>query len=208
VEVAPAFNYARNTHATSIVDDDSIPFTQAATKQKKALFESADLTLDLRYVAERTVDDEIEPPVVHLTTLDLSAKGHKGLAVKAFISLVEGQAVTFVLRNPPGSTNNYASPKNPASKPQTVLNAEDPPTSIVQGPGSPVDAVDNHLRNAGVGITAVEGDGLVSRARPHNDPFLTKVCLIESHLLTCAFTYFMLPGTGSLSSSCKCPIDL
>ncbi|KXN85060.1 hypothetical protein AN958_11733 [Leucoagaricus sp. SymC.cos] len=102
VECAPAFNYARNPHVTSIVDDESVPLKQ----QKKVLFEAADLTLDLRYVIERTMDD-VEEPIVLLTTLDLSSKGHKGLAAQTFISLVEGQAVTFILRNPPGTTNAY-----------------------------------------------------------------------------------------------------
>lgn len=41
------------------------------------------------------------PPTVDLRELDLSEKGHKGLAVSADLSLEEGQVVWFVLRIPP-----------------------------------------------------------------------------------------------------------
>ncbi|XP_006457663.1 hypothetical protein AGABI2DRAFT_181791 [Agaricus bisporus var. bisporus H97] len=179
VEVAPAFNYARNPHTTSIVDDDSAPSTaekhqKAVEKRQKAVFESADLTLDLRYVAEKTVAEAIEPPIVVLTTLDLSAKGHKGLAVQATISLVEGQAVTFVLRHPPGSANSYASPQIQAPKPQTTLGPEVPQAGISQAPRATVGTVDAQSRKASVGVIALENDGSVPHARPHDDPYLTK----------------------------------
>lgn len=182
VEVAPAFNYARNPHTTSIVDDDSAPSTaekhqKAVEKRQKAVFESADLTLDLRYVAEKTVAEAIEPPIVVLTTLDLSAKGHKGLAVQATISLVEGQAVTFVLRHPPGSANSYASPQIQAPKPQTTLGPEVPQAGISQAPRATVGTVDAQSRKASVGVIALENDGSVPHARPHDDPYLTKVSL-------------------------------
>ncbi|KAF5360894.1 hypothetical protein D9756_004515 [Leucocoprinus leucothites] len=171
VECAPAFNYARNPHATHIVDDDSVPL---ATKQKKALFESADITLDLRYVAETTASD-VDTPVVHLTTLDLSAKGHKGLAIQAFINLVEGQAVTFILRNPPGSTNAYAKLASPASRAQMQLGPE-----ISQGVVLSGSTGDNAL-------VAAPQDAAIGRnmapARPLEDPFLTKE-LIHSLLHT------------------------
>jgi len=100
VQCAPAFNYARSTHITSIIDDDSIPFDM---KQKKALFESDSLALDLRYVAEVTAgsSEGLPPPEVTLEFLDLSAKGHKGLGIQSTIVLREGQCVTFVLRTPP-----------------------------------------------------------------------------------------------------------
>ena len=54
VQCAPAFNYARSHHTTKIVDDGSIPLGPGET-QKKALFESDELTLDLRYVIENTM---------------------------------------------------------------------------------------------------------------------------------------------------------
>ena len=70
----------------------------------------------MRYLAETTTED-VDLPVVHLTTLDLSAKGHKGLAIQAFVHLIEGQAVTFILRNPPA---NKAQPNLNPDIPQNV----------------------------------------------------------------------------------------
>ncbi|RDB24439.1 Uncharacterized protein C4H3.03c [Hypsizygus marmoreus] len=96
MQCAPAFNYARDSHATNIVDDTSIPMGN----QKKVLFESENLSLDLRYIVEGT-SDAVQPPELELSTLDLTSKGHKGLAAYASVQLSEGQAVTFVLRTPP-----------------------------------------------------------------------------------------------------------
>jgi len=109
------------------------------------------LTLDLRYIAETTTED-VDVPVVHLTTLDLSAKGHKGLAIQAFVHLIEGQAVTFILRNPPVSAD--------ADKAQQILSPE-----ILQ-------AVDTAI------ATADPNRAIVSR-RLLDDPMLTKVCMIQ-----------------------------
>lgn len=50
MQCAPAFNYARDEHRTSIVDDAS-----TLGSQKKVLFESPRLSLDLRYVTESTM---------------------------------------------------------------------------------------------------------------------------------------------------------
>ncbi|KAF9034332.1 glycoside hydrolase family 15 protein [Panaeolus papilionaceus] len=97
VQCAPAFNYARSSHTTTIIDDDSIP--SYLPKQQKALF----MQVDLRYVVETTgnVGEGIDTPDVQFEFLDLEGKGHRGLAVQARLVLVEGQAVTFVLRTPP-----------------------------------------------------------------------------------------------------------
>jgi hypothetical protein len=54
VQCAPAFNYARSRHTAKIVNDGSIPSGRGEA-QKKALFESDELTLDLRYVIESTM---------------------------------------------------------------------------------------------------------------------------------------------------------
>lgn len=97
MQCAPAFNYARSIHNTTIIDDDSIPY---GPPQKKALFESHALSLDLRYVTECS-SGGIQAPTVTLELLDLSAKGHQGLAVQSSLELTEGQSVTFVLRTPP-----------------------------------------------------------------------------------------------------------
>lgn len=101
MQCAPAFNYARDSHNTTIVDDTSIPNAQ----QTKILFESENLTLDLRYIIEATGETS-HVPTIELSTLDLTSKGHKGPAGYASIQLSEGQAVTFVLRTPPSEPDD------------------------------------------------------------------------------------------------------
>ncbi|KAI9460245.1 glycoside hydrolase family 15 protein [Lactarius psammicola] len=115
VECAPAFNYALAEHRTSLVPDDSIPAVgeDALVKQKKALFESDDLSLDLRFVAESVIDG-VPSPSVEFKTLDLRSCGHKGISVSADLDLVEGQVVTFVLRTLPKATEEQHT-SNPTS---------------------------------------------------------------------------------------------
>ncbi|KAI0747485.1 glycoside hydrolase family 15 protein [Fomes fomentarius] len=98
VECAPAFNYARSSHTTEILIDTSLPIGP----HHKALFASseANLTLDLRYLGESSLDNVGEPEI-ELHELDLEAKGYKGTGVWTEITLREGQVVTFVLRTPP-----------------------------------------------------------------------------------------------------------
>ncbi|KAF9001313.1 glycoside hydrolase family 15 protein [Cyathus striatus] len=107
VQCAPGFNYARDGHVMSIVEDDSVPFG----KQDKAVFESASLSLDLR------------------------RKGHKGLGVQCELELVEGQCVTFVLRTPP-TEYTRAAPLPASSSPPSAESAsasanEDPASAPV-----------------------------------------------------------------------------
>ena len=99
VQCAPAFNYARSAHITTFVEDESIP----DGVQKKALFKSDELSLDLRYISEcsQNASEDVHAPEVILKLLDLSAKGHKGPGVQSSFTLKEGQIVTFVLRIPP-----------------------------------------------------------------------------------------------------------
>jgi hypothetical protein len=105
VECAPAFHYALHEHRTSLVSDDTIPANgeNASDKQKRALFESDELTMDLRFIAESVVDG-VPSPSVDLQILDLTPQGHKGLSICVDLDLVEGQVVTFVLRTPPKAT--------------------------------------------------------------------------------------------------------
>ena len=79
-----------------IIPDESIP----SCDQNKVLFKSESLNLDLRFVPESTMDN-VSPPNVELYELDLTEKGHLGLSACANLELLEGQAVTFVLRTPP-----------------------------------------------------------------------------------------------------------
>ena len=74
--------------------------THSGTPQKKVLYTSDKLSLDLRYLAETTVDGVSEPKI-ELKILDLENKGHKGRGVYCDLHLEEGQAVTFIVRIPP-----------------------------------------------------------------------------------------------------------
>jgi GH15 family glucan-1,4-alpha-glucosidase len=105
VECAPAFHYALHEHRTSLVPDDTIPENggNASDKQKRALFESDELTMDLRFIAESVVDG-IPSPSVDLQFLNLMPQGHKGSSICVDLDLVEGQVVTFVLRTPSMAT--------------------------------------------------------------------------------------------------------
>ena len=117
MECCPAFNYARSKHETSIISDDSIPDPTLVTSpsspesptesskqyqpQLKALFESDNLSLDLRFVAEGFGDERTANSAVLLQILDLTKKGCLGHGVFCDMQLAEGQVVTFVLRVPP-----------------------------------------------------------------------------------------------------------
>lgn len=183
MECAPAFNYARHAHITSIVPDDSIPF---GPSHSKAVFESANLSLDLRYVCESA--SETQPlPEITLETLDLSDKGHLGPAVHAFLSLQEGQAVTFILRIPPteylhgplrtssdsgGSTPDVTSNVGlGSSTPAEVQQAE------LDAKARAVAASSKEVRRGQAEVAADRDVHMISalpRGRALDDPFLTK----------------------------------
>ncbi|KIL58020.1 glycoside hydrolase family 15 protein [Amanita muscaria Koide BX008] len=121
MQCAPAFDYARAAHKTSLVDDDSI----IGEPQQKAVFESEKLILDLSYVIESTMDS-IQPPELAFNFLDLSGKGHLGTAIRASINLEEGQVVTFVLRH-----------LNPAHKKQNPYNLDGESLELTMPTGVP-----------------------------------------------------------------------
>ncbi|OCH92848.1 glycoside hydrolase family 15 protein [Obba rivulosa] len=106
MECAPAFNYARSPHKTTIIPDTSVPSTYPpateAGSHHKVLFSSqeAGLKLDLRYVADSGLDS-VPEPTIQLKTLDLTPQGHLGLSAYVDFELHEGQSITFVLRTPP-----------------------------------------------------------------------------------------------------------
>ena len=140
VECCPAFDYARAEHTTSIIPDDTIPDIALSPTsptsprggpsgpQTKVLFESKDLSLDLRYIAECVSPEEGAPsgisskvPIVDLQTLDLSAKGQLGLGACCDLVLEEGQVVTFVLRVPPPPGNGPAKAVKPTRRQADAL---------------------------------------------------------------------------------------
>ncbi|CCA76666.1 related to glycosyl hydrolase, family 15 [Serendipita indica DSM 11827] len=68
--------------------------------QQKVLFTSENLKLDLRYVADSTLDD-VPVPEINFEILYLPEKGHLGPGAHVDLKLKEGQVVTFFLRTPP-----------------------------------------------------------------------------------------------------------
>lgn len=132
MECAPAFNYARSEHKLEIIMDQSIPLTEPCSPSKvvpddpacnphmKALFKSPDanLDIDLRFVPESSFEN-IPVPSITLELLDLTEKGHKGMSACSEFELVEGQAVTFVLRTPP--THAYPKEAKPSREKAEML---------------------------------------------------------------------------------------
>ncbi|KAG8979265.1 hypothetical protein FRB94_011744 [Tulasnella sp. JGI-2019a] len=123
MECAPAFNYARDEHTMEIVDDESK--SVGAKPQKKVVFTSKDLTLDLRYILDYAKPDQ--PPehsqAAHpvpqdeehchadFKELDLKAKGHKGVSACLEITLEEGNAIWFILRDVPVTPKSHPAPR-------------------------------------------------------------------------------------------------
>ena len=75
--------------------------THSGTPQNKVLYTSDKLSLDLRYLAQTTVEG-VSDPKIELKILDLENKGHQGKGAYCDLHLEEGQAVTFIVRIPPG----------------------------------------------------------------------------------------------------------
>ncbi|KAG8880940.1 hypothetical protein FRB97_000333 [Tulasnella sp. 331] len=115
MECAPAFNYARDEHTMEIVDDETK--SVANKPRKKVVFSSKDLTLDLRYVLDCATPEhspehtQAAHPVpqteelchVEFQEYDLRGKGHKGLGASVEITLEEGNAIWFILRDVPAT---------------------------------------------------------------------------------------------------------
>ncbi|CCM02298.1 uncharacterized protein FIBRA_04387 [Fibroporia radiculosa] len=97
----------------AVVDDESIPanFSTSNSTHKKVVFHSpkANLSLDLRYIMESSLDNVPEPRV-EFRELDLTEKGHLGLGICSDLVLREGQTVTFVLRIVPEKSVPAAQP--------------------------------------------------------------------------------------------------
>ena len=165
VECAPAFNYALAEHRTLLVPDDSIPATgeDAPVKQKKAVFESDDLSLDLRFVAESVIDG-VSSPSVEFQTFDLRPCGHKGISVCADLDLVEGQVVTFVLRTLSNETGEQQTSNATSNKNSELGVSPDREYCFCQAKRCTTKC----------GIS--EFSRRVSHIRNRADPFLTAVC--------------------------------
>lgn len=101
MECAPAFNYARSSHETNIID--AVNKSAAGSSDgPSATFQCSDhLNLDLRCVVSNGDRVGQVAPELKMDYLDLSERGHKGLGVALDFVLTEGQSITFVLREPP-----------------------------------------------------------------------------------------------------------
>jgi hypothetical protein len=99
VEVAPAFDYARATHRTTLIESTTRS-TTCYTDNQSARFECpTHLDLDLRVITSKGA--AVALPKITVDYLDLSERGHQGLGIACDFTLSEGQSVIFVLRQPP-----------------------------------------------------------------------------------------------------------
>lgn len=164
MQCAPAFNYARSSHVTTLVEDTSIPF---GPKQLKAVFDSDSLSLDLRFVGESAEELTQVNPVADIELIDLSEKGHKGLGVQASFTLSEGQIVTFILRTPP--TEVIRAPMS-GQDDQALTAVELDAKARSQAEHSP------ETRKGAAELVAERDASMVNtpRSRALDDPFLTK----------------------------------
>ncbi|KAG8862159.1 hypothetical protein FRB96_002189 [Tulasnella sp. 330] len=182
MECAPAFNYARDEHTMEIVDDETK--SVANKPRKKVVFSSKDLTLDLRYVLDCATPEhspehtQAAHPVpqteelchVEFQEYDLRGKGHKGLGASVEITLEEGNAIWFILRDVP------ATPKeNPDHKKLSQLTER-----------ALADGIDISVALRGA-----------AALRPENDPVLTTmVCPRYTWIRDASFTLYALIRLG------------
>lgn len=112
LECAPAFNYCRDKHETTLERDDS---SHAQSHDDHAVFRSKSLHLDLRYF-EGSTDTCTTDPHIKLEIEDLSSRGLLGPAISSNFELEEGQTITFVLREyqtPKYHTDEHEKRANP-----------------------------------------------------------------------------------------------
>ncbi|KAK3397805.1 Six-hairpin glycosidase-like protein [Sordaria brevicollis] len=95
VEIFPAFEYATAPHETTILQEENVSF---APESKTVTFHSKDVKLQLDVSIDRGEDENHESyPTVRFKKV--KKPGMLGEGVVATIDLLEGQAVSFVLRN-------------------------------------------------------------------------------------------------------------
>ncbi|KAL0474298.1 Six-hairpin glycosidase-like protein [Neurospora intermedia] len=94
VEIFPAFEYATEPHTTTILQEENIPF---ATESKTVTFHSKNVKLQLDVSIDRGEEEYHSYPTVRFKKV--MKPGMLGEGVVASIDLLEGQAVSFILRN-------------------------------------------------------------------------------------------------------------
>ena len=95
VEIFPAFEYATAPHTTTIIQEENVPF---APESKTVTFHSEKVKLQLDVSIDRGEDESLDSyPTVRFKKV--KKPGMLGEGVVATIDLLEGQAVSFVLRD-------------------------------------------------------------------------------------------------------------
>ena len=114
MECAPAFDYARAKHMTTLIAPttsiDSPNCVHLASSNPVAHFEcDSHINMDLRFITSASDStsgsDKMHHPKIEMDYLDLSSRGHLGLGVTSDFLLKEGESVTLVLRQIPSRTH-------------------------------------------------------------------------------------------------------
>lgn len=94
VEIFPAFEYATEPHTTTILQEENVPF---AAESKTVTFHSKNVKLQLDVSIDKGEGEYHSYPTVRFKKV--MKPGMLGEGVVASINLLEGQAVSFILRN-------------------------------------------------------------------------------------------------------------
>ncbi|KAL0080406.1 Six-hairpin glycosidase-like protein [Phycomyces blakesleeanus] len=122
LECFPAFNYARDTHTTEIVDHKVGPCEKSHLESmqvypeektsyyagtKRVVFKSKTLTMDLRHIVKC---GDLECPAVNITIdkAGLVCSGLKGPGARSRFTLQESQRATFIFRQVPEQVSDDA----------------------------------------------------------------------------------------------------
>ncbi|KAI9599539.1 glycoside hydrolase family 15 protein [Syncephalis fuscata] len=181
IECAPAFNYARSTHKTSLVPDDNTADREpidtydhvrrkTIINDKKILFSSEELNLDLRWIIRS--DEDGRQPDVQWQLIEPNGDDDGLLGPKAYteVTLSEGQQLILILREPVQKSlccpsPNYQETKRMCTTTQCVT--LDPPLSAALVYGTFHDTADYwldwiaHCKYAGRWREAVERSALM-----------------------------------------------
>lgn len=110
LECFPAFDYARQGHETTLIDDEQASKTRGGKLRKKAVFKAKDMTLELRAVTGHNEEiglcDQDALEEIGLYIDSKTWPRHKGPGVSADFELTEGQTVDFVLREDPNTSDD------------------------------------------------------------------------------------------------------
>lgn len=108
MECFPAFDYARQSHQTTLVDDERCEKDRESRFRKKAVFKSDIMTLELRAITGfntdlAPLDNDSKIPEISFQTDTSSWPRHKGPGISAVFELEEGMVATFILREDPAT---------------------------------------------------------------------------------------------------------